>query len=86
MGDVFNVVITTIQSLNRTQMSRTKTCLHRWMCVVCACVVWCARVWCGVRVCGVACTWHGCFSYEGKQVRQFFKLPKHFSFNEKQDK
>ena len=76
MGDVFNVVITNIQSLNRTQMSRTKTCLHRWVCV---CV-------CGVRVCGVACTWHGCFSYEGKQVRQFFKLPKHFSFNEKQDK
>ena len=34
MGDVFNVVITTIQSLNRMQMSRTKTCLHRWMCVV----------------------------------------------------
>ena len=69
MGDVFNVVITTIQSLNRTQMSRTKS----------------VDV-CGVRVCGVACTWHGCFSYEGKQVREFFKLPKHFSFNEKQDK
>ena len=34
MGDVFNVIITTIQSLNRTQMSGMKTCLHRWMCVV----------------------------------------------------
>ena len=43
MGDVFNVIITTIQSLNRTQMSRTKISLHRGMCVMCACVVWPAR-------------------------------------------
>ena len=73
MGDVFTVAITTIQSLNRTQMSRTKN-------------LFTSVDVCGVRVCGVACTWHGCFSCEGKQVRQFFKLPKHFSFNEKQDK
>ena len=64
MGDVFNVVITTIQSLNRTQMSRTKTCLHRWMYVVCTCVVWPA---CGTDV-----------FPEGKEVRQFLRYPSTF--------
>ena len=62
MGDGFNVVITTIQSLNRTQMSRTKN-------------LFTSVDVCGVRVCGVACTWHGwqffkvpkCLSFNEKQ-------------------
>ena len=40
--------------------------------------MWFVRVWCGLHVTDVF--------PEGKQVRQFFKVPKRFSFNEKQDK
>ena len=43
MGDVFNVVITTIQSLNRSQMQGRKL-VNNGGCV------WCARVWCGLHV------------------------------------